>query len=208
MNTEPPQSHESGPESSFAPPDDGLPPLQSLAELQDSVARGYAKILAFVTELHCNAAEQDAQGLNIVLARLQNDSSWAVSEVFRDNEFKLRRQRYISQDVFDLWQACSSRPGSRPAKFDVDALGKTLTHEHVIQRKGIGEVIRSNATEQELLTTLKGVTACVVTRAEDLRLRPWRELDGWARYRRAEPPVGVYDRLNRVWVVPRSGPDT
>jgi hypothetical protein len=56
-----------------------------------------------------------------------------------------------------------------------------------------------------LMTLLSSVTACIVSKAQDARLREVEGVDGWARYRWAKPTIGVYDQKKKCWRFPRSG---
>jgi hypothetical protein len=157
-----------------------------------------------VAQSQAAADEIQAAGIQILLDRLRYDAPWAVSEVSRKIEFKIRRQRYISQDVYDRWRELQARAKPRLGDFAKDAAGQTLTHEHVVQRKGLGAEIKGLSDAAKLGEVLDRVVACVVTRAEHGRLEPLKALEGWERYRGAEPPVGVYDRLRKQWLVDRS----
>jgi hypothetical protein len=198
--------------------DGELPHLEPLCAEQAAIAQAYADVLADLARRLAAASEEQAVGLSILLARLQFDAPWAVSEVRRTAPTKLRRQRYISQDVFDRWrQVQAQQPKCRRSDFDEDSSGKTLIHEHVVQRKVLVASLETSCDAAQcdaaqIAETLARVTACVVSRAEDARLREVKGVDGWDRYKQAKPPIGVYDRKERTWHIPRSpeqatGPD-
>ncbi|MNL66652.1 hypothetical protein D3C87_1911510 [compost metagenome] len=65
----------------------------------------------------------------------------------------------------------------------------------------MGATINTLNDAAKLGELLAEVVACVVTRSEHLRLGAEKASDGWERYQRAKPPVGVYDRLQKRWVV-------
>ena len=171
---------------------DGLPPLLlPLCELQKSVAIAYATTLSLVAQLQATADEGQAGGFQILLDRLRYDALWATSEVSRKSEFKIHRQRYISQDVYDRWQKLwrDAKPLGSFTKDD-SILGQTLIHEHVFERKGLSLQIKRLHDSAELGKLLQTVVACVVTKDEHKRLssqksgEPGRAFDGWDRYRR------------------------
>lgn len=186
------------------PEDEELPDLEPLCAEQAVIGLAYADVLAELAGKLAAAGEEEAVGLNILLARLQFDALWAVSEVRKTAPFKLRRQRYISQDVFDRWRQVQAQPKRRLGDFDKCAFGHTLIHEHVVQRKGLGLSLRVLSDAPKIAALLAGVTACVVSRAEDTRLREVKDVDGWDRYRSTKPQVGVYDRKMGRWHIPRS----
>lgn len=183
---------------------DGLPMLDPLCDLQAAIAQTYATLLANLAQQHAAASPVEKVGLGIVLERLRRDALWAVSEVHRDNKFKIRRQRYISQAVFDRWLDLQRELNPRSGVFEKDAFNQTLVHEHVVQRRGLGIAMGDLIDQDELLTLLLSVKACVVSKDEDKSLPPRSKgFDGWERYRRANPPFGVYDRKMKCWVIPR-----
>lgn len=186
--------------------DDGLPLLDPLCGLQASVATAYATVLEYVAKLQAATDDVQAAGFQILLDRLCYDALWATSEVLPKVELKIRRQRFISQDVYDRWRGLQARVKPRKGDFarDGDVAGLTFIHEHVHQRKSLGKKIKALNDAATIGPLLQGVVACVVTRAEHLRLEPLKAFDGWERYRRAEPPVGVYDRVQKSWRVDRS----
>lgn len=187
-----------------APVDDGLPVLEPLCAEQAAIAQAYADVLAELARKLAAAGEEQAVGLSTLLARLQYDAPWAVSEVRRAYSTKLRRQRYISQDVFDRWRQVQAQPKQRLGDFCKDASGQTLIHDHVVQRKGLGESLATLSDAPQIAAVLAGVTACVVSKAEDARLRKVTGVDDWDRYKQAKPRIGVYDRKLQHWRIPRS----
>lgn len=184
--------------------DDGLPVLEPLCLEQASIVQVYTDVLAELARKLTAAGGEQAIGLSILLARLQYDAPWAVSEVRKTTATKLRRQRYISQDVFDRWRQVQAQPKRRLGDFGKDAYGQTLIHEHVVQRKGLGASLRTLSDAPQIAAVLAGVTACVVSKAEDTRLVKIKNVDGWDRYAQAKPQIGVYDRQLRRWHIPRS----
>lgn len=186
------------------PADDGLPDLEPLCAEQVAIVQAYADVLAELARKLAAAGEEQAVGLSVLLARLHYDAPWAVSEVRKTTATKLRRQRYISQDVFDRWRQVQAQPKRRLGDFDKDASGQTLIHEHVVQRKGLGDSLKTLSDAPQIAAVLAGVTACVVSKAEDTRLLEVKYADGWDRYEQAEPRIGVYDRKLRRWRIPRS----
>ena len=186
------------------PAHDGLPCLDPLCAEQAALAQAYADVLAALACKLAEARKVEAVGLSILLARLQYDAPWAVSEVCKTAPTKLRRQRYISQDVFDRWRQVQAQTRCRLGDLDRDSSGQTLVHEHVVQRKGLGASLKGLSDAQRIATVLASVTACVVSKAEDARLRAVKDVDGWDRYRDARPRIGVYDRKLRCWHIARS----
>jgi hypothetical protein len=186
------------------PANDGLPDLEPLCAEQSALAQAYADVLAVVGSKVAAANNEDRVGLTILLARLQYDALWAVSEVSKTPATKLRRQRYISQDVFDRWQELTARNKTPLGDFHKDNDGQTLIHEHVFNRKSLGLKLKGCSDVTQIAKVPESVTACVVSKAEDKRLRNVNNYDGWDRYRRAEPPIGVYDRKQRCWHIQRS----
>lgn len=143
-------------------------------------------------------------GLGLLLERLYHDAPWAVTEVRPSAEFKFRRQRYISQDVYDHWRTLPQRhPKVLLGHLAKDAEGKTLCHEHVVPRKDLRRALQGLDRAEALQEVLAGAAACVVTQDEHRRLELVRDVAEWDRYRQAKAPVGVYDRLKRCWVVGR-----
>lgn len=184
--------------------DDGLPSLIPLCDLQSAVASAYAEVLSFVTKQLAESSGSRTDGLDVVLERLRYDASWAATEVRRGVDFKIRRQRYISHDVYSRWRELQRSGDKRVGPLAEDSAGKTLCHEHVVERRKLGAAIKNFDKADDIYKVLSKAVACVVSRAEDKRLREVSNVDGWERYRRADPPVGVYDRLKRLWVVERS----
>ena len=84
--------------------------------------------------------------------------------------------------------------------FDNDENGKSLIHEHVVQRSGLEAWLRDLSDEAEINAALKEVIACVVTKAEHQLLEPHKKHDSWDRYARAQ--IRVYDRLEKCWKDP------
>lgn len=185
--------------------DDGLPPLEPLCEFQAHIATNYASVLALTSQLHADAPDEaEAKSLEFLINRLHKDALWAVTEVSRSNEFKIRRQRYISQGVYDRWSELIKKATRQKGLFDKDANGHTLIHEHVVQRKGVEHELKNlrDADAAKISDHLQRLFACVVTRVEHRLLEPHKKYDGWERYRRAQ--LGVYDRLQKCWIVKRS----
>lgn len=187
-----------------APADDGLPELEPLCGEQAAITQAYANVLAELARKLAAADEEQAVGLSLLLTRLQYDAPWAVSEIRRTESTKLRRQRYISQDVFDRWLQVQAQPKHRLGDFGKDSSGQKLIHEHVVQRKGLVASLKTLSDAQQIAAVLAGVTACVVSKDEDSRLSKVKDVDGWDRYEQTKPPIGVYDRKLRRWRVPRS----
>lgn len=184
--------------------DDGLPSLVPLCSLQNAVASAYAEVLSFVTKQRAESSGSRTDGLDVVLERLRYDASWAVTEVRKGVDFKIRRQRYISHDVYSRWCELQRCGDKRVGPLTKDAAGETLCHEHVFERKKLGTAIENFNEADDIYKVLSQAVACVVSRDEDKRLRDVSNVDGWERYRRADPPIGVYDRLKKHWVVERS----
>jgi hypothetical protein len=184
--------------------DDGLPGLEPLCLEQAAIVEAYTEVLAELARKLAAAGEEQAVGSSILLARLQYDATWAVSEVRKTAATKLRRQRYISQDVFDRWRQVQTQPKCRLGDFGKDAYGQTLIHEHVFQRKGLGASLKTLLDPRQIAAVLAGVPACVVSKAEDTRLSKVKGVDGWGRYSQAKPQIGVYDRQLQRWLIPRS----
>lgn len=179
--------------------DDSLPLLEPLCDIQASIAEAYAEVLAHLAQKLSTATQSTAVGLGILLERLQYDAPLAVSEVRKSGAFKLRRQRYISKDVFDRWRDLQAQ--SRPLLADfAKVANSTVTHEYVVQRRGLGNNLRAMTDVQHLADELSRVKACVVSKAEDARLRKVKDVDGWRRYHQANPPVRVYDRKTKRWL--------
>lgn len=187
------------------PVDDGLPRLEPLCAEQASIIKAYAHVLADLERQRVTAEDEQAVGFSILLERIQKDAPWAVSEVRRSLLTKLRQQRYISQDVFDRWRQVQAQSKHKLQDFHVDADGNTLIHEHVVQRKGVVSSLKGFCDKPLLIAeALEAVTACVVSKAEDTRLRGVKNVNGWDRYEQAKPRIGVYDRKLRCWHIPRS----
>jgi len=67
---------------------------------------------------------------------------------------------------------------------------KQLIHEHVYQRAKMVKDLHKCKESPELIDqTLRNGFACVVTKEEDARLRAYKHVDGWERYRLAQIPV-------------------
>ena len=184
--------------------DDGLPQLNPLCDLQSLLASHYASVIAHACKLSVPVGAQ-AQSLDLIKTRLIKDALWAVSEVSRSDEFKIRRQRYLSQGVYDLWTGLVREGVTKVGALMKDADGKSLVHEHVVQRKGIEARLINLTDEAAIKHELCQVTACVVTKAEhklldvhnkskDLQEEP----DSWDRYANAQ--IRVYDRLEKQWL--------
>ena len=190
--------------------DDGLPQLNSLSNLQSLFASNFASVIAHACQLKARSADpEEAESLGFLKTRLIKDALWAVSEVKRSSEYKIRRQRYISQGVYDLWTGLVREGVTKVGTFDKDANGKSLIHEHVVQRSGLEARLRDLTDEAEINAALKEVIACVVTKAEhqlldvhnkskDFQEKP----DSWDRYANAQ--IRVYDRLEKQWLAPKS----
>ena len=177
--------------------DDGLPQLIPLCEHQSLLASNYASVIAHACKLSAPVGDQ-AQSLDLIKTRLIKDALWAVSEVSRSVELKIRRQRYISQGVYDLWTGLVKESVNKVGPFMKDANGKSLIHEHVVQRKGLEARLRDLTDEAEINMALNEVTACVVTKSEHQLLEPHKKHDSWDRYARAQ--IRVYDRLEKRWI--------
>ena len=186
------------------PIDDGLPNLEPLRAEQTSIIKAYAHVLTDIERQRSTADDEQAVGFRILLERIQKDAPWAVSEVRRTTLTKLRRQRYISQDVFDRWRQVQAQPKPKLQDFHIDANGKTLIHEHVVQRKGVVSTLKECKDATQVADALETITACIVSKDEDSRLRGVKNVDGWGRYEQALPRIGVYDRELRRWHIPRS----
>ncbi len=75
------------------------------------------------------------------LTRPASKSCWSGCDTTRPGpsrkvEFKIRRRRYISQDVYARWHRLQKEAKPRLGDFAKDGTGQTLTHEHDRQRKG------------------------------------------------------------------------
>lgn len=179
--------------------DDDLPVLDPLCGLQAAIAEAYSEVLAHVTAQHASLTGVQQDALGIILERLRFDASWAVTEVKKDPPFKLLRQRYISEAVVARWREVAKRERFTQEDFTLDRdNGRRLTHEHVVQRKGISVGLRATGVAEELHRLLRTAVACVVTVTEDERLRKATG-DNWARYTGLKPPIRVYDRLTKSW---------
>lgn len=179
--------------------DDGLPQLDSLSNLQSLFATNFATVIAHVALLKARSTDpEEAESLMLIKTRLIKDALWAVSEITRSKKNKLRRQRYISQGVYDLWTGLVREGVTKVGTFDKDANGKSLIHEHVVQRSGLEARLRDLTDDAEINKALKEVTACVVTKSEHQLLEPHKKHDSWDRYARAQ--IRVYDRLEKRWI--------
>ena len=183
--------------------DDGLPQLDSLSNLQYLFASNFASVIAHACLLKARSADpEEAECLGFLKTRLIKDALWAVSEVQRSSEYKIRRQRYISQGVYDLWTALVKDGVSKVGPFMKDANGNSLIHEHVVQRKGLETSLNKLTDEAAIRDELCRVSACVVTKAEHQLLEPHKKHDGWVRYDYAQ--IRVYDRLEKQWLPARA----
>jgi hypothetical protein len=70
--------------------------------------------------------------------------------------------------------------------------GVKLEHDHVFQRSLMVEALLS-ASPEAVDTIIKRAVGCTITKQEHDRLKQFKKLDGWERYRKAE--IVVVDTL-------------
>ena len=101
---------------------------------------------------------------------------YKVSEA--ESKHKLRT-RYMSIAALAIAEG-EKRPGD----------SKQLIHEHVYQRAKMVKDLSKYKDSPDLIDqTLRNGFACIVTKEEDARLRAYKHVDGWERYRLARIPV-------------------
>lgn len=190
--------------------EDGLPVYESLSNERRAITEAYAQLLAQLAGLAAVCSAAASEGHHILLKRLQNDAIWAVGEVKPATTHKIRRQRYISQGVYDRWQDVLRDPRWLKRDLDTDSAGRTLCHEHAVERRTLASQLERLTDSQAIMSVLERVEVCIVTAAEDLRLSQAKPKHDWDRYTCAPHPgggvpgIGVYDRELRCWKIPRS----
>jgi hypothetical protein len=148
---------------------------------------------------------------------LTSSEAGFVTLVEPNDTHKYWHQRFISRGAYEFFERFNEarRHGHGKAAACIQAgapkgsFASLLSHEHVVECNYlIGQLLEATSPAS-VDQTLDLAAACVVTREEHKRLAS--NAVGWERYRRAQPPVEVWDRLDSAWIVgetalaPRAG---
>ena len=147
---------------------------------------------------------KDEESLALALAEnnfrvLADQATWAVTEISRPSLWKYGAQRYVSEGVLLRWRDAAQR--GRGAK---SAMWAGLRHEHVTERRHLIKSLRDCRTLEQIEYVLRQSAGCVVTLAEDAKLRKVAKTKtGWQRYSCAA--IAVWDRSKDAWHVLADG---